>query len=58
MKRSDKEYNRKEFDKWFYKLCMADYPCFFRDILRAEKESLWERYKIVADEYNKESLGS
>jgi hypothetical protein len=50
--RPDENYDKKEFDTWFRKLMNVDYPCFYRDILRAEKDILWERFKIVADEYH------
>ena len=49
---NDNLYNKKEFDEWFRKLCHVDYPCFFRDILRAKKDDLWEEYKRQADKYN------
>lgn len=50
--RPDENYNKKEFEGWFNKLMWAANPCFFRDILRAEKKTLWERYKQTADEYH------
>jgi len=50
--RPDANYDKKEFNSWFRKLCHADYPCFFRDILRAQEKNLWEQFKITADEYH------
>lgn len=51
----DSFYDRKEFNEWWFKLMNCDYACFYRDILRAEKETLWKRFKVVADEYHKEN---
>jgi hypothetical protein len=51
---NDKHYNKEEFDVWFRKLMNVDFPCFYRDILRAEKKTLWNRFKLVADEYDKD----
>ena len=52
----DSKYNKDEFNKWFYKLCLVDFPAFYRDILRAEKKTLWDRFKIVADEYHNNAI--
>jgi hypothetical protein len=44
----DSAYNRKQFDGWWSKLCHVDFPCFYRDILRALKPTLWAQYKREA----------
>ncbi len=52
-----REYDRASFDSWFRRLGYVEYPRFWRDILKAQEENLWEQFKATSDEYSKKSVG-